>query len=193
MLELLYLDVYRFLYYSHVVRSSTFSLERREYMHRNWSAICKVTNPWLRMLASTANEQSMLESLEQGFPELFSEDPSELLVPYSAFLAKAEEDRDADSTIVLMGATLEYFGIPILEWGAMSNNTVASMVPETWRQAIAEVYSKEFGYDVTLGNTVFLEFNGEQFLLIEANGFDAESGGSEYVTVAPAKFFEFNT
>ena len=60
-------------------------------MYKNWPEICKVENDLLRLLVATTKDEHVLAGLEKGFPELFSEEASDLKVPASALRHAAQE------------------------------------------------------------------------------------------------------
>jgi len=60
--------------------------------YRNWSAICNVQNDLFRLTLATIDDPEILKGLERGFPDLFTNDPTdEPFIPIKALYRKAAE------------------------------------------------------------------------------------------------------
>lgn len=102
-------------------------------MYKNWQAICGEKNNLLRLLLSSADEKHVMEGLEKGFPEYFSEKEQKLFVPLSAIQAWQKEGAVAK----LAEEACEHFGVPYFEF---SETTTPPTVAEKLKELLGEKY-----------------------------------------------------
>jgi hypothetical protein len=158
-------------------------------MYRNWPAISKVANPWLRMLAVTADDPETLQGLQAGFPQLFSEEETESRIPLSAIRLCVEQSESS-----LWSIPLEHFSIPALNWGAGSELSIT--VPHEWWSLMESLKPNDQGaYDLLheKGDPVYIDWNGQRCLLVEMWDYDPEDGTVESLTIVPEQFIDLKS
>lgn len=156
-------------------------------MHKNWPQICRIQNPWLRMLVATTNDQDLLAKLQQIFPEFFSETPAPLRVPLSA-LRQCIAEQDTS----LWDDALRHFSIPYFEWGTGSA-AISANVPVTMRNVLAKLKPNDKGSYCLLhetGKPVIIEWNGHPCFLVEAFEYRDIDGSIEGLTLVPGEFID---
>jgi hypothetical protein len=162
-------------------------------MFRNWQAICKIENVWLRMLIATAEDQGeLLQKLQNAFPEFFSETEGALRIPYSILKAKGYEVRDEPGYSILMSHVLEPFSIPSIRIGCEGDENLPCDIPETWRDVLTELHKEKYGYDILSdGPPRFVEYNGTKHWVAEINEYDSKKHAVAWVTLVPEQFVDF--
>jgi hypothetical protein len=64
--------------------------------HRNWAAVCKLTNKRLQLVVALTTDRETLEGLRRGFPNLFTDEPLEQQGPWPlSVLRRVIEDGEA--------------------------------------------------------------------------------------------------
>lgn len=162
-------------------------------LYRNWSAICAIENPALRIAAATLEDAATLEKLRLGFPELFCEEEQRALprVPLSA-LKYAMDGIDPNGD-ALWRVVFKKFGIPIL-WlsnkegserdGPIPENIVRTVQEEQWCN-----FHRAFVPHEQKKGPVYVDYLGQKAIIIdEALGYGARKGWVEIVMASTIDF-----
>ena len=165
---------------------------------RNWKQICSLTNDMLKMLVALATDEYVLKGLKQGFPELFSDQPTELLVPASALRQRSREKAmqdwpDSDEALKedteFWQLVVSEFDLPSIHLGE-NNRTV---VP-------TEITEQLIGQKVAAG--MHVSWHNERYLVV---GLDCGEGRVlgqvieyqpmeiEFIVLVPAKLIDLNS
>lgn len=130
-------------------------------MYKNWQTICRVEDDLLRLLIATTHDQYVLAGLERGFPDLFSEDPTELRVPASA-LRKAAQERSreeyaSEEYVEFDGEfywlpIVDKFNIPIIFDFAKPDSGLSSASKGMPRSILEQLVGKKFEMGLTVNH-----------------------------------------
>ena len=85
---------------------------------RNWEAIAKIDDNDLKALIASAKDQWIIQGLQKGFPEFFSDEATELFVPFSLINEIISNERDVYNEgrdiFSAWGRAIERFALPVI-------------------------------------------------------------------------------
>ena len=158
-------------------------------MYKNWNTICKIANPWLKMLLVTCDDEKVLVSLRIGFPEYFSDVETNLRIPLSGLLQLVHETEGG-----MWDDVISDLNIPSFDWGS-SINAVAEQVPPDWHHiamdAIKGADHDYYVFESIAGGHYEIEWNDEVCILVDAAAYGATV--PESITLVPKRFIDFSS
>ncbi|MCA9367134.1 hypothetical protein KC887_02575 [Candidatus Kaiserbacteria bacterium] len=156
-------------------------------IYKNWSEICKLRNPWLKMLICTADDDSTLTRLRAGWPELFTSEKVDIVAPFSAL---AQEMLATEAQ--LWGDTLTKYNIPYFGWHG-GVDAISEHVPEEYHEAIKDLTEEGDGLYV-LSNPKEVGYRPVYFKDEECVVMEAWTDGQGYpdsLIIVPKRFLDF--
>ena len=153
--------------------------------YKNWQAISGIKDDLFRLLVATTKDEYVLAGLQTGFPEFFSEEPLQLLIPASALREAARrwsrDNYNSDDYIEEDGEicwvnVLHEFNIPLLFDGTSPESGYdGENIPKDMPQ---QLIGQRFGTGLSV------EYRGIRCLVIDI-GTEEKLRLHEVITEAP--------